>query len=384
MTKTGNRTVLFIIIVLLLGVYFVIRAPKTVVPVVDNSIPTTQYSCVTGSIDAKYGASAVSLVLSDGRSFVLPQVVSGSGVRYEKDAVAFISKGDDAFLQENGVTTFVDCVSNKTPDETIISGDVVFTDQGQTFSFSHPKDLSVTSGGIGYTQEWRTNTQTLGLLFTKITIPKSAQPQTNFSEATFTIGTSSDTTAVKNCLVPTNGERAKGTATINGTVFNKITLTEAGAGNYYDTTSYRAILNKQCYAIEYTIHSTNFASYPAESGIKEFDTQKIVTALETMVQSFKFLIVDETVANSLVGKWIGVEGTSLTISKGDGTYLLGFETLDGPVSVKGTATQTGILFTRDGQQFNIHKGNGVDTGMKYLATKKNCVVVQQYEGYCKD
>lgn len=376
---------LFIItIILLVLVYFIVRAPRALVPIVEDSIPTTHYSCAIGSIDARYGASAVNLALSDGRTFVLPQVVSGSGVRYEKDSTVFISKGDDAFLQEDGTTTFVDCVSNKTPDETNVSGDAVFTDTAETFSFSHPKEFTVPSGGIGYTQEWRKNTQTLGLLLAKMVIPKSVQPQTNFGEATFSIGTSSDVTSVKNCLVPTNGERAKGTATINGTLFNKITLTEAGAGNYYDTTSYRAVLNKQCYVIDYTIHSTNFASYPAELGIKEFDTQKVVTTLEGMVQSFKFLIVDSTLADNLLGKWTGVEGTSLTVLKTDSGYTLNFVMLDGPISVKGSPALTGITFIRDGGTFTLHKGSGADTGMKYLATKKNCVVVQQYEGYCKD
>lgn len=139
---------------------------------------------------------------------------------------------------------------------------------------------------MGYTPSWRTNTQSLGIVLAKLVIPKEFQPNTNFSEATFSVGTSSDPEEVKNCLVPRNGEREKGTLDINGLIYTKVTLSEGAAGNYYNTTSYRIVRNSQCYAVEHTIHSTNFASYPKDSGIKEFDTQAVVSVLDSMVKSF--------------------------------------------------------------------------------------------------
>ena len=77
--------------------------------------------------------------------------------------------------------------------------------------------------------------------------------------------------------------------TIGSMKFTKITLSDAGAGNFYNTTSYRTIYHNQCYAIEYTIHSTNIGNYSPDQGITEFDQTKIVPLLENMVQSFKFL-----------------------------------------------------------------------------------------------
>lgn len=101
---------------------------------------------------------------------------------------------------------------------------------------------------------------------------------------------------------------------------------------------------------------------------------------------------DKTAAvdwNALLGKWTGVEGTLLTVSKNadsiDGdTYTLAFVMLDGPVTVTGRPVSDGIQFTRDGKTYTLHPGNGEDTGMKYLVDKKNCVVVETGEGYCKD
>ncbi len=296
MSMNKNKSILAVVIVLLIvavGGYFLLNKQKSpalpLIPEVTGDI--THYSCVDGSIDVIFGESSVTLALSDSRRISLPQVSSGSGMRYEQGDYAFIGKGDDAFFQEKGITTYEGCVANAA-DINTGSEEITFIDEGQTISFSYPQAFSLSGGEIGYSPSWRTNTQTLGITIAKVTIPKDSQPQTNFSEAIFTVGTSSDKNAVKNCLLPMNGERAKGTAVINGITYSKITLSEGAAGNYYDTTSYRTIQNKQCYAVEYTIHSTNFASYDPNLGIKEFDTQKVVTALEAMVNSFNFLSQD--------------------------------------------------------------------------------------------
>lgn len=155
------------------------------------------------------------------------------------------------------------------------------------FTFQYPVDRIAKD--YNEISPWRTNTQTKGVFHVGILIPSSVQPNTNFREAKFTIGSSSDPLALVGCLVPTNGERAKGEVIIQGIVFKKITLTEAGAGNYYDTTSYRTIHENMCYVVEYTIHSSNLRNYSPEQNIQEFDTPFIVETLESMAKSFQFL-----------------------------------------------------------------------------------------------
>ena len=53
----------------------------------------------------------VRLVLSDGRSFVLPRAISASGARYafDDESMVFWNKGTTAFITENGVETFSNC-----------------------------------------------------------------------------------------------------------------------------------------------------------------------------------------------------------------------------------------------------------------------------------
>ena len=88
-----------------------------------------------------------------------------------------------------------------------------------------------------------------------------------------------------------------------------------------------------------------------------------------------------------VGKWTGVEGTMLTIAKGDGPgrYKLDMQyTLDDKGSFEGTGTDEGIAFRRpDGAQV-LRATDGDATGLKYLAGKKDCLTVKTGEGYCRD
>jgi len=92
-----------------------------------------------------------------------------------------------------------------------------------------------------------------------------------------------------------------------------------------------------------------------------------------------------------VGKWIGVEGLNLTISKDDsigrGHYILTMQyglDADDSGTFNGVATEDGISFTRpDGPQM-LSAGDGEATGLKWLADKKDCLVVDTGEGYCRD
>lgn len=255
---------------------------------------TVQYSCVEGRFTALFTDGQVTLTFPDGRALTLPQAVSGSGIRYEKDGVVLVGKGDDAFLTENGATTFSDCVASASNSGSM-SGDTgaglsTFADNGKTFQFSYPRMFTVTGGGIGYTNDWMNGSVQMGLVLARVTIPKSFQPGTNFSDARFTIGTSADPTAVKECLTQGNGNPATtAKVTIKGIPYTKLTFGDAGAGNFYETTSYRTVRNNQCYVAEYTIHSTNIGNYPPEQGIKEFDKAAVQNVLEGMVQSLTFL-----------------------------------------------------------------------------------------------
>lgn len=89
-------------------------------------------------------------------------------------------------------------------------------------------------------------------------------------------------------------------------------------------------------------------------------------------------------ADRWLGRWKGVEGTYLEITKTDDRYAIEIKDLDRTNEYQGLAFSDGIAFTRDGKTETIHAGSGEQTGMKWLANKKNCVVIRYGEGYCRD
>ena len=58
---------------------------------------------------------AAYLTLSDGREISLPQGPSGSGARYANadDSFVFWNKGNTAFIEESGKTTYSGCVTRR-------------------------------------------------------------------------------------------------------------------------------------------------------------------------------------------------------------------------------------------------------------------------------
>ncbi len=89
---------------------------------------------------------------------------------------------------------------------------------------------------------------------------------------------------------------------------------------------------------------------------------------------------------SWAGKWTGVEGMYATITPTEpGKYRLEMQSdLDTKGSYDGEDSEHGITFKRGGQGLSLHRGSGDETGLKYLAGKKECLIVKPGEGYCRD
>lgn len=90
-----------------------------------------------------------------------------------------------------------------------------------------------------------------------------------------------------------------------------------------------------------------------------------------------------------IGKWVGVEGLVLTIQRGDapGRYRLTNTWSVDPGDTgtfDGRASADGIVFRRGNQRVELVAGDGAATGLKWLADKKDCLIVAPGEGYCRD
>jgi hypothetical protein len=162
------------------------------------------------------------------------------------------------------------------------------------FSIAYPIDFGTNDNYTATAStDWRVNAGNgSGVKYFTLTVPKAFEPQTNFADATLTVGESGNAVAVAQCLAASaaNGPTvATSSVTINDVPFTIFQSSDAGAGNYYETTSYRTIHNGKCYAIEYTIHSAQIANYPASYDLQPLDNTKIATLMQNIIATFTFL-----------------------------------------------------------------------------------------------
>ncbi len=294
--KSGLLWLFIIIAVIGLGLYFVYVPTVPSGGLAPKGVPVTFYCGNGNTIVAKFATSSVRLALSSGARYVLPQTVSGSGVRYAASttgtsAFVFTNEGASASLTDTASTTdlrFETCTAAHVV-ATPASGFESYADQPRTFTFTFPNAFTVSGVPAGYGLSWAENATSTGMELARVDVPQSYEPGTNFGGAWFTVGASSVPAALASCLQGTSGAPGATTTrvTIGSATFTKMHSIGAGAGNRYDTTSYRVIHDHACYAVEYTIHYGILENYPP-GAVRPFDEQKVRNALESIAHSFKF------------------------------------------------------------------------------------------------
>ena len=162
------------------------------------------------------------------------------------------------------------------------------------FSIAYPIDFDTQDNySATPSTDWRAGANNVsGIKYFILTVPRAFEPQTNFSDTTLTVGASSAKAAVAQCMVPDQSggpATATSSATINGITFTVFTSSDAGAGNLYQTTSYRTLHAGKCYAVEYTVHSSQIANYPSSYNLQPFDQAKIDSLMQTIIGTFKFI-----------------------------------------------------------------------------------------------
>jgi hypothetical protein len=166
------------------------------------------------------------------------------------------------------------------------------TESQAGFSIAYPLDFQINENMTATpSTDWRVGANgEPGVKVFTLTVPRTFEPQTNFVDATLTVGYSKSSQAIADCLRADMGSMtATSTATINSTLFKVFSSSDVGAGNIYKTTSYRAMHAGACYAVEYTVHSSELANYPASYGLTQYSDQTIDQVLDRVVGTFRFL-----------------------------------------------------------------------------------------------
>lgn len=170
-----------------------------------------------------------------------------------------------------------------TPSKTLTT----YTNQDPDFSFNYPADFNLDEGTRpSFEGNWSSLSQATGTVYATLTLPRSFQPGTNFSEATVSFAGSTNATTTCTDL-PNDMQIKSEVVQIGGQEFIKVEVADAGAGNFYQTTVYRRLVSDTCLSIESTIHSTNIGVYDPGT-VKEFDQTKTAALLWTVVNSLKF------------------------------------------------------------------------------------------------
>ncbi|GGE79619.1 hypothetical protein GCM10011404_10330 [Sphingomonas prati] len=92
-------------------------------------------------------------------------------------------------------------------------------------------------------------------------------------------------------------------------------------------------------------------------------------------------------AVSFAGTWTGPEGLSFEVepAAGGGFHVRNQDTLDEKTMFDARQEGGTLHFVRRGQALVARPGTGAETGFKWLANKRDCLIVQAgVEGYCRD
>jgi len=321
MTKFGFLIV-FIIVLVIAGIGFLILQPRN-----EATKPITENENISGCYVATLDKDVYVLNIEEGDSGAVSGMIAYNNFQKDSSSGSFTGTYADGILSgiysfdsegmhsDNPITfkkvgqdfvqgfgptktengkVFIDpsTITFDSKSTFIKSSDCVkhFKEANGTFSLDHNAFFQSFETELIPSLDWRLDAKQNGVILANVTIQKAYMPNTNFMNARLTVGRSSDPEAIKSCFALPQGRTEEGNATISGYPFKKFHFSGAGAGNYYDTTTYAGIFDGDCYAIEYTIHSTNVGNYSPDQGIVEFDKSKIQNELEKIVSSFKFLI----------------------------------------------------------------------------------------------
>lgn len=154
-------------------------------------------------------------------------------------------------------------------------------------AFSYPNTMSVASEESIKSFGWNSQ-ESAGSRIVAVVLPRSYASSTNFSDATVAVGINPALKSKLQCEKYTEGSSSRSVVTMGGATWHKESMSDAGAGNYYDSVIYKTLRPEGCIALETIVHSTNIDNYSPDQGITQFNRHDIDNVINSVVSSFRF------------------------------------------------------------------------------------------------
>jgi len=293
MTQKIVVGVIAVVLIGALGAYFFRDSIPFLNSFGETPISATSFICdQEKGIDASFFEGRADLILSDGRTISLPQMISASGARYssENETFVFWNKGDTAVITEKGQgDTFANC-EVEVPGQPARS---TFSSNALGVTVKYPKSFSLveTYQYLGFPKK--------PISGVKFSVPESMATGTNLSidsgvaveQLPRALNCSADIYVVNNMKAQPLNE--------NGIQYSVATSGDAGAGNFYEEIVYAFTGSKPCTAVRYFIHTTAIANYP-EGTVREYDRDALILEFDRIRASVQLSqgAIQETAATS--------------------------------------------------------------------------------------
>jgi membrane-bound inhibitor of C-type lysozyme len=299
-----KRSIIFVLLILVIacgaGLWCFRNKSNTNSSVSPSLIAQVTYICNGGkTIDATFyqwqerpvkpgqppqHSGSVKLVLSDGRTFNLPQTISADGARYANSDESFVfwSKGNGAIVLQNNIEKdYKGCI--------ILAKDrgglpKFYSDGTTGFSIRYPAGYSIDNAykyqGLGPGRD---------INGVKFTISPAVAAGTNLSS--FDTGICVEIIPeAQDCNAGLffDGNVAVKTVRDSGIEYSFAARTEGAAGNFYDEQVWAISGSNSCIAMRYFIHSMNIGNYP-EGAVKAFDRDALIKQFDKIRRSLTAL-----------------------------------------------------------------------------------------------
>lgn len=260
--------------------------------------------------------SNVALSLSDKRILVLPLANESKNSVFETDDKSIVfsvdDDGDEATLQEAGVTTF-DCTKTGTtpitgtqpgttptkPTGGLGKDMQIYNNNPYHFSIVYPSALHLYTSYTTFKHlavNWRANAplnnQGTGILEIPIVQIDNegnakAKPYPLFYTAVLRVGVSPN---VAHCYDTDEGytNQKVGSLTIDGVPFKTFEFSDAATMQYMKGISYRAIHNNTCYVIEQIAHGSIYKDETMLPGTSDEELNKYYLKAGNIIRTFNF------------------------------------------------------------------------------------------------